>query len=1071
MRKFNIKTIAERGSIMVEALAMLGLITMVTPILYKKAAERTTELQDINTATQMRMVSSAFDQYLKDNYNELKTEIINNNYNPASPQPAEGLGTETISAETLAQYLPRGFNVNNSKLFNDMKFQYAWKLTPSSVEGAQPEVSFTSATLAPYREEISRARSSKIASMIGANGGNYMAGASEANGVQGLWKIPLSGTGAVFSGAETIGSKGGLLVISSDIINAPKGEINSDDVLYRTNTKGPTGRTMMFDLIMGGHDIQQVRRLIAESGAVEIGQDTDGACGNLLVRGATELKSTLSVDDLLTAGCGAVINGGGLTVNGSAKITGTGEFNDKLTVTANGATITGPTAITGETNITGKTKVTGNFETTGTGKFGGELTVTDGGASITGDLTTTGSGTFNQQLTVGNKAVVRGGLDVETGPTNLGSDTSVTGNLTATGNLSIGEGKFDVYKEGALKSDGGSGNINTHIWAAQNTLTNVYTLLVRDDLHVRGNAYFDNDIYLQGTRITTDGNGNVTVINNTSETKFDADWIVAQKGFALGKKDSDNFRLTSNEFYYKNGGNYIDIKTGGNKQATFGIPDSDGSQNKIHFDETGAWLYGDKVQISTKKQIGRYDNNIQMMADSTGVAFGKAINDVNSYAAQSEDEGLDHLQIPTSSDIDVLITTGGSEGSRTAGIIEVKAPTNTGTQDNPSYDKGHFIRARRLVSDVAYPTNSNYHGLVESLGDLDTAGDSRRYDYYQVDPAYTSVMNDIKLSSRGGARLSDILPDYINKGIYIVDNTYSDARIPEPEKIKPKHDPAHEPYYKFGINGVDVTVDKLDSVYVPDESNSGYACPGRTTQCQASPWLGFVPTPLCPPGYDIAMTISPLRWKMAETFFLINDLEFEGHTPESNLKKIQEDFMTYFDHHINPELAQKESVNIPVSGGAAVDALNYTNNFLSYQTNTWLNTSMEAAYATPEDPDEIIDGRYFMGWHTLMGFMYHGTDYKELLSQVKEGFNESYVYWNVFPVYAGELAAFANTYCVFSRFPRDPTTGTRTWKWGDNGPVVPIDQLNKFRMPYDKPSGSGFEYFFMDPQLPYKDAW
>ena len=48
----NWKKISEQGSMMVEALAMLGLITMVTPVLYKKAAERTTELQDINTATQ-----------------------------------------------------------------------------------------------------------------------------------------------------------------------------------------------------------------------------------------------------------------------------------------------------------------------------------------------------------------------------------------------------------------------------------------------------------------------------------------------------------------------------------------------------------------------------------------------------------------------------------------------------------------------------------------------------------------------------------------------------------------------------------------------------------------------------------------------------------------------------------------------------------------------------------------------------------------------------------------------------------------------------------------------------------
>ena len=61
----------EKGSMMVEALAMLGLITMVTPILYKKAAERTTELQDINTAAQMRTLSKALDDYIQDNYAEL----------------------------------------------------------------------------------------------------------------------------------------------------------------------------------------------------------------------------------------------------------------------------------------------------------------------------------------------------------------------------------------------------------------------------------------------------------------------------------------------------------------------------------------------------------------------------------------------------------------------------------------------------------------------------------------------------------------------------------------------------------------------------------------------------------------------------------------------------------------------------------------------------------------------------------------------------------------------------------------------------------------------------------------
>ena len=42
---------------------------------------------------------------------------------------------------------------------------------------------------------------------------------------------------------------------------------------------------------------------------------------------------------------------------------------------------------------------------------------------------------------------------------------------------------------------------------------------------------------------------------------------------------------------------------------------------------------------------------------------------------------------------------------------------------------------------------------------------------YGIDPANTSVLNDVRLASRGGARLSDILPNYISKGMYQLSST------------------------------------------------------------------------------------------------------------------------------------------------------------------------------------------------------------------------------------------------------------------------------------------------------------
>lgn len=57
------------------------------------------------------------------------------------------------------------------------------------------------------------------------------------------------------------------------------------------------------------------------------------------------------------------------------------------------------------------------------------------------------------------------------------------------------------------------------------------------------------------------------------------------------------------------------------------------------------------------------------------------------------------------------------------------------------------------------------NGRIISKDELATAiGDLKEKERYLLDPAHTSVMNDIYLTSRGGVRLSDILPNYILKG-------------------------------------------------------------------------------------------------------------------------------------------------------------------------------------------------------------------------------------------------------------------------------------------------------------------
>ena len=131
LRKIN-ELRGQKGSMMVEAIAMLGLISMVTPVIYKKAAERTNEMQDINAASQVRTLVNAIDDYLRDNYVTITSggTVSSNsaasdqdvNYgdydfgaNDASTTPKT---TDSINIEHFRDYLPLGFKAQG-KIFND----------------------------------------------------------------------------------------------------------------------------------------------------------------------------------------------------------------------------------------------------------------------------------------------------------------------------------------------------------------------------------------------------------------------------------------------------------------------------------------------------------------------------------------------------------------------------------------------------------------------------------------------------------------------------------------------------------------------------------------------------------------------------------------------------------------------------------------------------------------------------------------------------------------------------------------------------------------------------------------
>ena len=180
-----LKKVNETGTLLVEAMAMLGLIALVTPVLYKKASERTVELQDVNASSQLRALSTAIDGYLKDNFARITKgeKITNSNNNEAdfgSFKDAEE-GQLALSISHFSDYLPYGFLNDNgtpreTKLFTDA-YNVIIKLE-SDIKNVGGVNKIMSQTLTGFvtaepknPNEVGNVRASRIASMIGSNGG------------------------------------------------------------------------------------------------------------------------------------------------------------------------------------------------------------------------------------------------------------------------------------------------------------------------------------------------------------------------------------------------------------------------------------------------------------------------------------------------------------------------------------------------------------------------------------------------------------------------------------------------------------------------------------------------------------------------------------------------------------------------------------------------------------------------------------------------------------------------------------------------------------------------------------
>lgn len=1035
----------EKGSMMVEALAMLGLITMVTPILYKKAAERTTELQDINTAAQMRTLSKALDDYIQDNYAELAKDTEGEYVTVLTPEEIE---------DELLPYLPYNFKLQ-SRFYDDYKVAYRNDVQNFGT-AADPKIhsAITGMILANSKEGMPMVRAAKIASMIGANGG--VVRDKKISGVQGAWEADL---GDYDFDDET--QDGSLAVSSVHAIASEGGGASSAHVLYRDDSKGDEDyNRMQVDLLMNGNNIREVVHLLALpegdpdlgniANEVIIDSDVDEVGSGKAI---LSVKGKANVADLFAAGALKIGNVANRDVATPSFSVDANSINaaKKVTINTGAATnpsleVTGTTTLTGDTTVTGKTKVTSGSAILDVGS------TTANAVTIKAPTNISGATTINGQTTVKGTATATSGVSGDADKYIL----STEGNLLVSNNARV-KGKLTVatleatnvhatgyvYADTNLKAGLSGNTYNLNVDSAGASLkSNAFTVGNRIVTDNTSAALYGGTAAAKGAyKVAVDGSyagiGNFsgsTAITSGFTASSNAVYGVAPDRAKLrtdhGMFFSDATRTVVSKGTSEDGtsnAQYLNLQSGsvqlGNTANTIkqtvtmnsdGITLDSGNKAKAVLDNGAAIFTADNLQLKSNSAAENATNPTIFEVNDNQIAYGDSVAGL-SVSNDERDEG-------------VII--------RRSGIIQLpRATVNANDKTDGKMDTAGYIRADRLLSNVSYKDpaaniNDPYY---------DYRDDEHAYDAYQVNPAYTSVMHDIKLTTRGGARLSDILPDFINKGIYVIDNTYAETK-------------GKEDWDKYEV---DASTAQIKASSIPSN------CSEDDARCIATPWMGFVPTPLCPPGYSKVITINPIRWKMAEAFVVTGD--------NPNVGDAAANFRAYFSVPTDPGASKFELNSVSGSGSHTHTVADGKGWPLTFQTNTWLNTTISGV-RSENGTTGTSAGRYgdFLGWHAIMGFLYYADEYKEYLQAVGATNLSGKVVWNLFPVYNEEMTAIADVYCYFER----RSLSNPNWGWQSNL-VHNYDQMANFRSGFDKSSkgGSGYVDRLNDPALEYNDPW
>lgn len=594
-------------------------------------------------------------------------------------------------------------------------------------------------------------------------------------------------------------------------------------------------------------------------------------------------------------------------------------------------------------------------------------------------------------------------------------------------------------------------------------------------LTIGGKTYMNDTEFVDKTNAkyirTLFDNGTVDVANANLNVYTDDDTNKKQV-FSVRTNDDPNDNSPSNTYadnydITMHGKVLITNEAGGKVAA--GATDAD-TTNKSHklISIGGDTIQTDAginiIQRSDDAQISNAYKNILIIEQGATDEVNKNSNNNNSNNnGINTDNGTIYIRkgfVEIHGEREESVSSGNTDKSADQGLGVIKASrfvannpdiTEASMTGQPHSSGKYGARVPMILQTIS--SNNEW----EKYNNTSTAN---RYDTYMVNPAYTSVMHDIKLTTRGGARLSDVLPDFINKGIYVVNNTVKES----------------------SINSLDFSSSTYDTLKVTkDAFTKDQKLDLAKEEAWASPFLGVVPAPQCPPGYGRVITLTPATFQVgqagklmkrkdtgapANSYYVVpNDASSDQIAASVNDSQVAYELVG-----VTGKATDKNNQEVTIDPNKVTTAKYVLTTFsdtstkqpvvpLTFQQSTWLKSMVT----------ELKNGEYTQGWATIMGFLYPTSLYNGFTHQDKLKATDE-AYWNIFPVLRGSLEGYATVYCYFDR-----TNMFKGYNYDYDNFVDNYDYLQTMdNVPtsFKKKSGnSNYQKRLNDPSLKYDEVW